>query len=86
MTFNNQPATVPVKTGPILSIFGYQILFYGVIFLILYWLFTLNWKWLLITCIIIILQLPIKKKSQKYINFVLDYLKPQQYFSVTRHY
>lgn len=86
MTINTKPETLPVKTGPILSILGFQIIFYGVIAIIIYWLVTLNSKWLLITCIITILQFPIKNKSQKYINFVLDYLKPQQYFSVTRYY
>jgi|688.fasta_scaffold160848_2 hypothetical protein len=83
---NTKPETVHVKTGPILSILGFQIVFYGVVAIILYGLVTLNWKWLLITSIIIILQLPIKQKNHKYINFVLDYLKPQEYFSVTRYY
>lgn len=30
--------------------------------------------------------MPIRNKGMKYISFVLDYLKPQDYFSVKRYY
>jgi hypothetical protein len=52
----------------------------------MYWMITLNWKWLFITCIITFIQLSINGKNMKYINIVLNVLKPQEYFSISRYY
>lgn len=82
----NNPQTVPVPFYSILSILLFQIIFYGVIGLIIYWMITLNWKWLFITCIITFIQLSINGKNMKYINIVLNVLKPQEYFSISRYY
>lgn len=61
---------------------GYQALFYGVVFILGYWIVTFNWKWLLISGIVSFLQLPIRNKNKAYVNFVLDYLRPQDFFAV----
>lgn len=52
----------------------------------MYWMITLNWKWLFITCIVTFIQLSINGKNMKYINIVLNVLKPQEYFSISRYY
>lgn len=68
---------VPVTKKSILSIMGFQVLFYGVIFVLVYWLATLNVKWLVLSSIVTLLQYRVKESNRSYINFVLDYLKPQ---------
>lgn len=80
------PQTTSVSLQSTLSMLLFQSVFYGVIFALAYWTFTLNWKWLLISAIIAFLQLPIRNKNQAYINFVLNFLKPQEFFSISRHY
>lgn len=70
----------------IVSILAFQILFYGVIFVLAYWIATLNWKMLLLSLVVSFLQSYTPGKNQKYINFVLDYMRPQEYFAVERHY
>jgi VIT1/CCC1 family predicted Fe2+/Mn2+ transporter len=69
--------TTPVSLKSTVSMLLFQTVFYGVIFLLVFWIFTLNWTWLIVSAIVTFLQLFIKNRSQTYINFVLDFLKPQ---------
>lgn len=69
--------TTPVSLKSTVSMLLFQTVFYGVIFLLVFWIFTLNWKWLIVSAIVTFLQFFIKNRSQTYINFVLNFLKPQ---------
>lgn len=66
-----------ISSKSTISILGFQVLFYGTIFALLYWIVTFNWKMLLLSVIVSFLQTFVPGRNQKYINFVLDYLKPQ---------
>ena len=81
-----QPETVPVTIRSIFSILAFQIVFYAVLFVMVYWIATLNWFWLLVCALISFLQLSIQGKNKTYINFVLGVLRPQDFFSVARYY
>ena len=77
MKSTDWPETTKITTKSTFSILGFQVVFYGVIFILIYWIVTINIKMLAIAAFIAFMQIPIKGKNQKYINFVLDFLQPQ---------
>ena len=77
MRSTTEPERVPVSLQSTISMLLFQLVFYAVVFMLAYWTFTLNWKWLIISAIVAFLQLPIKNRNQAYVNFVMNVLKPQ---------
>lgn len=53
---DSEPQTVKISYKSIISILAFQIVFYGIIFLLVYWIATFNWKMLLLSVIVSILQ------------------------------
>ncbi len=77
-----KPITQPVTLRSIISILLFQAIFYAIIVAIAYWILTLNWPMLAICTLISILQLFIQGTSDKYLLFVVNYLRPQDYFHI----
>lgn len=63
MRSTTEPERVPVSLQSTISMLLFQLVFYGVVFMLAYWTFTLNWKWLIVSAIVAFLQLPIKNRN-----------------------
>lgn len=65
----------------------FQGTFYGIVFVLMYWIITLNFTMLFISIVISLAQLLIKPgRRMWYKQFIFKYLRPQEYFHIDRYY
>jgi 2-acylglycerol O-acyltransferase 2 len=70
-----------------ISMMLFQVIFYIINFILLYWVLTFNYTMLGICALVSLAQITIKPgRNKAYKNFIFKYFQPQKYFCIDRTY